>query len=634
MHHLSTVLVLMTICVAVAAGEAPLGSKDFYPSPQRPVGFRGDGTGWFPGATPVDAWADGTPHRIEQAFKDGHGRDRTAQVWMLRDRQPRNIVWRTEMPGWVNGQPIVVGDRVFTFGEPDLLICVDANDGSILWTRAINPWLCAGEEPQLAERLRELSLIHTALDAFITVQFAFGTTCDYYPHEQYVPMLEMFIDQDLPVIMQALQQLDPQGCYQEPAQQMVARLRHWQNNPGDDRAKRRFEREVGQLRGAVARRIGQLSSHKIPLGVPWGNMMGWNMSSPISDGQRIYVQMGQGQLAALDLDGNVLWAGLHAMDRGPSTHHAVSPLLVDGHFIHMMDASTLHALDAATGRATWQAPTARPEKSGRSGYYVATHLVVDLDGTRFIVTSQCHIIRARDGRPVGIVDFGENYHGGPPLAGWGDVIIKAANGDGWNAPFQAFRLVKRSDDEVVAEHLWTEPGRSSAGYESRIVTPQATFLCGRDNGILNTLTGERLADSRVIGGLGRVLVGNRLITYPSGSGDQFHSSWGRRRPDGTAMTAFTMIDVSNPAQPRQISEGNIIVVDSNPLYGGVERFLPNLWQHPHFYNKRGGKPAHGIHTDTPLFASGNRLFIRSLTHLIAVGDPRQRYDWNPASRRR
>ncbi len=40
----------------VAAGEAPLGSADFRPSPERPVGWRGDGNGKYPGATPPVHW--------------------------------------------------------------------------------------------------------------------------------------------------------------------------------------------------------------------------------------------------------------------------------------------------------------------------------------------------------------------------------------------------------------------------------------------------------------------------------------------------------------------------------------------------------------------------------------------------
>ena len=40
--------------------RAPLGSPEFYPSPAHPVGWRGDGTGHFPGATPPTTWSRAT----------------------------------------------------------------------------------------------------------------------------------------------------------------------------------------------------------------------------------------------------------------------------------------------------------------------------------------------------------------------------------------------------------------------------------------------------------------------------------------------------------------------------------------------------------------------------------------------
>src|SRR4051812_38958448 len=36
----------------LAAPVVPLGSPAFQPAPERPVGWRGDGTGRYPGATP------------------------------------------------------------------------------------------------------------------------------------------------------------------------------------------------------------------------------------------------------------------------------------------------------------------------------------------------------------------------------------------------------------------------------------------------------------------------------------------------------------------------------------------------------------------------------------------------------
>ena len=42
---------------AAVAGGPSLGSPDFKPTPQRPVGWRGDWTGRFPGATPPIQWS-------------------------------------------------------------------------------------------------------------------------------------------------------------------------------------------------------------------------------------------------------------------------------------------------------------------------------------------------------------------------------------------------------------------------------------------------------------------------------------------------------------------------------------------------------------------------------------------------
>ncbi len=42
---------------AKAAANAPLGAANFTPSPQRPVGWRGDGTGIYAGATPPQTWS-------------------------------------------------------------------------------------------------------------------------------------------------------------------------------------------------------------------------------------------------------------------------------------------------------------------------------------------------------------------------------------------------------------------------------------------------------------------------------------------------------------------------------------------------------------------------------------------------
>ncbi len=85
--------------------EAP-GSAALRPSAERPVGWRGDGSGQYPSADPVSRWS-----------------------------RDENVLWKTEV-GAGASSPVVVGPRVFITAEPDLLISLDAATGKELWRKA------------------------------------------------------------------------------------------------------------------------------------------------------------------------------------------------------------------------------------------------------------------------------------------------------------------------------------------------------------------------------------------------------------------------------------------------------------------------------------------------------------------
>ncbi len=71
------------------------------------AGWRGDGTGRFPGVSAPLHW----------------------------DKAER-VVWRTATPKWSNGSPVIAGDRLFLCAEPDTVLCLDKGTGDILWQRA------------------------------------------------------------------------------------------------------------------------------------------------------------------------------------------------------------------------------------------------------------------------------------------------------------------------------------------------------------------------------------------------------------------------------------------------------------------------------------------------------------------
>src|SRR5262245_33496234 len=101
----STIAAALLFSLSAFAGDdkAPLGSPDFYPSPEHPIGWRGDGTGRYAAATPPTVWS-----RNEKGEK-------------------KNIVWETKLPCYTFSSPIIVGDKVITRSEPYDLICLNKN---------------------------------------------------------------------------------------------------------------------------------------------------------------------------------------------------------------------------------------------------------------------------------------------------------------------------------------------------------------------------------------------------------------------------------------------------------------------------------------------------------------------------
>jgi outer membrane protein assembly factor BamB len=90
---------------APAASVAPvqLGSPDYRPTPERPFGWRGDGSGQFPGATPPTEWL-----------------------------AKKNVRWATVV-GSSYSSPILTDRFVIVTAEPNLVVCLNRADGTVQW---------------------------------------------------------------------------------------------------------------------------------------------------------------------------------------------------------------------------------------------------------------------------------------------------------------------------------------------------------------------------------------------------------------------------------------------------------------------------------------------------------------------
>jgi outer membrane protein assembly factor BamB len=103
-------LTLLATGTTVAwSAEPPLGAAELRASPEHPLGWRGDGTGRFTGATPPTTWSD-----------------------------KKNVRWSVAV-GQSYSSPVVTDKFVFLTSEPDLLLCLDRTNGKELWRIATTP---------------------------------------------------------------------------------------------------------------------------------------------------------------------------------------------------------------------------------------------------------------------------------------------------------------------------------------------------------------------------------------------------------------------------------------------------------------------------------------------------------------
>ncbi len=104
--------VVLLVCFARPTRAEPalaMGTADYKPSAEHPVGWRGNGSGEFPGATPPASW--------------------TLQ---------KNTVWSTRVAKSYSS-PVVTDKDVLVTSEPNLLSCLDRATGALRWKIQTNP---------------------------------------------------------------------------------------------------------------------------------------------------------------------------------------------------------------------------------------------------------------------------------------------------------------------------------------------------------------------------------------------------------------------------------------------------------------------------------------------------------------
>lgn len=248
--------VLATFLLVGVCSESPSRAAN-------PVGWRSDGTGRFPDARPVTEWS-----------------------------AEKNVLWKTKLPARSHSAPVVVGNRVFVTSEPNELICLDAENGKILWTRSF-----------------------TMVDVFGTEKAA-----------------------QIEADRKAAKVLEKQR------RQLRRSLRDLKNKQGTPPAQ--IERVEAELR-KMGDKLKELTKYS-------GSVRGANgntTATPASDGKSVFATFGNGVVTSYTIEGKRNWIRfVEAAKLGFG--HSASPALADNKVIvHFLD---LVALDANTGREVWR----------------------------------------------------------------------------------------------------------------------------------------------------------------------------------------------------------------------------------------------------------------------------------------
>lgn len=409
-------IVLAVVCVASACPAH---------AAEHTVGWRGDGSGAFPDAAPVAEFSETT-----------------------------NVLWKTPMPDWSNGSPVVVGGRVFVCSEPNVLICLDADTGKVLWqTQNDHLDLLPPDEAARAK-------------AAWAAEWAFERERSALRHEWVT--LQQRVEQN-PADAKAKEALD--ALSRRLAEKRLD-LREYRGGYADDAPERR---EQEKRRQELDKRYGLY----FDTWMRWDYWIGFTMATPVSDGRHVWAVFGSNTVVCYDLDGNRRWmkwfpkgfdknskeAGDPYWGGYPRALFVASPVLI-GDTLVVQSGRAIRGLDAATGEPRWEQDIDRYFE-----YAIGTPAHLKLGETDVVVTAFGDVRRVSDGRLLATgVGFSPN---GASPAVHGDVVFfeNGAN-PGGRVPgvrhtIEAVRLAPEANGERVdAQGVWSD--ESHGGFVSPV----------------------------------------------------------------------------------------------------------------------------------------------------------------------
>lgn len=224
-------------------------------------------------------------------------------------------------------------------------------------------------------------------------------------------------------------------------------------------------------------------------------------STPISDGEKLFVHFGTHGTACLTLDGKVEWTNSE-LKYSPVHGNGGSPVLVDEFLVVSCDGGDrefIVALDRKTGKIRWQ--TDRTATHLAKKFAFGTPLVITLNGEQQIVSQGAGAVygyRVKDGSLIWKVDYEDGYSVIPrPVFAHGLLFIAT----GYDRP-KLLAIDPTGTGDITKTHVKWTLTRGAPHTPSPLVVGDELYVVS-DNGIatcLDAKTGNQHWQERLGGG--------------------------------------------------------------------------------------------------------------------------------------
>jgi outer membrane protein assembly factor BamB len=225
--------------------------------------------------------------------------------------ETKNIAWMAPMPGPSWSSPIVVGQKIFINADEGTLLCLAKADGRVLWAR--DTTFFSATPPADRARFADIATKVEQLDQLV---------------------------ESLPAELNAALSID--GGKADGNATLQARIK-----------------QKADLEKAIREQMGKADKAY----ATWNNDRGWSISTPVSDGTRVYVAyyggikgVGASAIACFDLDGKRLWSHFTGQTDVYEHGQHSTPVLSGSTLVHM-SGKMLSGYDKITGAVRWSRKT-------------------------------------------------------------------------------------------------------------------------------------------------------------------------------------------------------------------------------------------------------------------------------------